>query len=95
MGQLLQENTAMRIRLVLPVIVESEEERLANMIGRDPDKFECEDAIFYQIENIIPHEKYNNLCHVCSGGAVFTVAKSMKQVDEMIRVNMIPLIGAN
>ena len=85
----------MKIRLVLPVIVESEEERLASMIGREPDRFECEDAIFYQIENIAPHGKYNNLCYVCSGGAVFTVAKSMKDVDEMVRVNMLPIFSSN
>ena len=95
MEKFIQENYSMRMRVVLPVIVESEEERIASVIGKDPDKFECEDGIFYQIENVIPHGKYNNLCYVCSGGAIFTVAKSMKDVDEIIRVNMLPIFSSN
>ena len=40
MEKFIQENYSMRMRVVLPVIVESEEERIASMIGKDPDKFE-------------------------------------------------------
>ena len=40
MEKFIQENYSMRMRVVLPVIVESEEERIASVIGKDPDKFE-------------------------------------------------------
>lgn len=95
MDPFVQKSFAMRIRIILPVIVEDEEHKLASLIGKTQEKFECEDAIFYHIENIIPHEKYTNLCYVTSGGVTYTVAKKMNEVDEMIRANILPYMCAN
>lgn len=95
MDPLVQKSFTMRIRIILPVIVEDEEHRLAGLIGKAPEKFECEDAVFYSVDNILPHEKYSNLCYVSSGGSIYTVAKKMNEVDEMIRANILPYMCAN
>jgi hypothetical protein len=72
------------MRIMLPIVIDNEEKRLADLVGVTPDKFECEAAIFYSIDNVRPYLNYKNLCMVSSGGDDFIVGLSMEQVDEMI-----------
>jgi hypothetical protein len=72
------------MRNMLPIVIDNEEKRLADLVGVTPDKFECEAAIFYSIDNVRPYLNYKNLCMVSSGGDDFIVGLSMEQVDEMI-----------
>lgn len=72
------------MRIMLPIVIENEEKRTADLVGATPEKFECEPAVFYSIDNIRPYLNYKNLCIVSSGGDDFIVGLSMEQVDEMI-----------
>ncbi len=69
---------------MLPIVIDNEEKRLADLVGVTPDKFECEAAIFYSIDNVRPYLNYKNLCMISSGGDDFIVGLSMEQVDGMI-----------
>jgi hypothetical protein len=72
------------MRIMLPIVIDNEEKRLADLVGVTPDKFECEAAIFYSIDNVRPYLNYKNLCMISSGGDDFIVGLSMEQVDGMI-----------
>jgi len=72
------------MRIMLPIVIENEEKRTADLVGATPEKFECEPAVFYSIDNVRPYLNYKNLCVVSSGGDDFIVGLSMEQVDEMI-----------
>ena len=72
------------MRIMLPIVIDNEEKRMADLVGATPEKFECEPAVFYSIDNIRPYLNYKNLCIVSSGGDDFIVGLSMEQVDEMI-----------
>lgn len=83
------------MRIVLPVVVDTEEKRLADLVGITPEKYECEPAIFYSIDNVRPYQNYKNLCMVSSGGDDFIVGLSMEQVDEIIMSDVSFMFGAN
>jgi hypothetical protein len=72
------------MRIMLPIVIDNEEKRTADLVGATPEKFECEPAVFYSIDNVRPYMNYKNLCIVSSGGDDFIVGLSMEQVDEMI-----------
>ena len=83
------------IRVVLPIVIDTEESRIAAMTGNDPEKFDCEPAIFFNIDNIRPYKNYRNLCEVSSGGQDFIVGLSMEEVDDIIHDSMFMRISAN
>ena len=72
------------MRIMLPIVIDNEEKRTADLVGVTPEKFECEPAVFYSIDNVRPYLNYKNLCIVSSGGDDFIVGLSMEQVDDMI-----------
>jgi hypothetical protein len=71
-------------RLILPVVIDNEEKRVAELVGATPEKYECEPAIFYTVDNIRPYQNYKNLCLLSSGGDDFIIGLSMEEVDSMI-----------
>ena len=83
------------LRVILPVVVDTDEKRIADMVGTTPDKYECEPAIFYSIDNVRPYLNYKNLCMVSSGGDDFIVGLSMEEVDEIIMSDMSFTFSAN
>lgn len=83
------------VRVMLPVVIDNEDKKLADLVGITPDKFECEPAIFYSIDNIRPYMNYKNLCVVSSGGDDFIVGLSMDDVDLIIMDEMSFKFSAN
>jgi hypothetical protein len=83
------------LRVILPVVIENDEKKVADLVGVTPERFECEPAIFYSVDNVRPYMNYKNLCVVSSGGDDFIVGLSMEQVDEMIMNDMSFLFSAN
>lgn len=83
------------MRVLLPVVIDNEDKKLADLVGITPDKFECEPAIFYSIDNIRPYMNYKNLCVVSSGGNDFIVGLSMDDVDLIIMDEMSFKFSAN
>lgn len=83
------------MRVLLPVVIDNEDKKLADLVGITPDKFECEPAIFYSIDNIRPYMNYKNLCVVSSGGDDFIVGLSMDDVDLIIMDEMSFKFSAN
>jgi hypothetical protein len=83
------------MRIVLPIVVDTDEKRVADLVGVTPEKYECEPAIFYKIDNVRPYQNYKNLCTVSSGGDDFIVGLSMDQVDEIIMSDVSFMFGAN
>lgn len=83
------------LRVVLPIVVDTDEKRVADLVGATPDKYECEPAIFYSIDNVRPYQNYKNLCTISSGGDDFIVGLSMEQVDEIIMSDVSFLFSAN
>lgn len=83
------------MRVLLPVVIDNEEKKLADLVGVTPDKFECEPAIFYSVDNIRPYMNFKNLCVVSSGGDDFIVGLSMDEVDEIIMSDVSFMFGAN
>lgn len=83
------------LRVVLPVVIDNEEKRMADLVGATPEKYECEPAIFYSIDNVRPYQNYKNLCVVSSGGDDFIVGLSMEQVDDMITSDVSFMFSAN
>jgi hypothetical protein len=83
------------MRVVLPIVVDTDEKRVADLVGVTPEKYECEPAIFYKIDNVRPYQNYKNLCTVSSGGDDFIVGLSMDQVDEIIMSDVSFMFGAN
>lgn len=83
------------MRIMLPIVIDNEEKRMADLVGSIPEKFECEAAIFYSIDNVRPYLNYKNLCMVSSGGDDFIVGLSMEEVDEIIMGDMSFTFSAN
>jgi len=82
-------------RVILPIVVDTDEKKIADLVGATPEKYECEPAIFYKIDNVRPYQNYKNLCMVSSGGDDFIVGLSMEEVDDMIMSDVSFLFGAN
>ena len=83
------------LRVILPIVIDNDEKRLADLVGATPEKFECEAAIFYSIDNVRPYLNYKNLCMVSSGGDDFIVGLSMEEVDDIIMSDMSFTFSAN
>jgi len=83
------------LRVILPVVMDTDEKKIADLVGSTPEKFECEPAVFYSVDNVRPYLNYKNLCVVSSGGDDFIVGLSMEQVDEMIMNDVSFLFSAN
>lgn len=83
------------LRVVLPIVIDTDEKRVADLVGVTPEKYECEPAIFYKIDNVRPYQNYKNLCTVSSGGEDFIVGLSMEQVDEIIMSDVSFMFSAN
>jgi hypothetical protein len=83
------------MRVILPIVVDTDEKRIADMVGSTPDKFECEPAVFYSIDNVRPYMNFKNLCMVSSGGDDFIVGLSMEEVDEIIMDDLMFTFSAN
>jgi hypothetical protein len=83
------------MRVMLPIVIDNEEKRLADLVGSAPEKFECEPAIFYSIDNVRPYLNYKNLCMISSGGDDFIVGLSMEQVDDIIMSDVTNMFSAN
>lgn len=82
-------------RIVLPIVIDTPEKKIADLVGATPDRYECEPAYFYRIDNVRPYQNYKNLCVVSSGGDDFIVGLSMEQVDDMIMSDVSFMFGAN
>ena len=83
------------MRVILPIVVDTDEKRIADLVGSTPDKFECEPAVFYSIDNVRPYLNYKNLCMISSGGDDFIVGLSMEQVDDIIMSDVSYMFSAN
>ena len=83
------------LRVILPVVIDNDEKRIADLVGSTPDKFECEPAVFYSVDNVRPYMNYKNLCIVSSGGDDFIIGMSMDQVDDMIMSDVSFMFSAN
>jgi dTDP-4-amino-4,6-dideoxygalactose transaminase len=83
------------MRVILPIVVDTDEKRIADLVGSTPDKFECEPAVFYSIDNVRPYMNFKNLCMVSSGGDDFIVGLSMEEVDEIIMDDFTFTFSAN
>lgn len=82
-------------RVILPIVVDTDEKKIADLVGATPEKYECEPAIFYTIDNVRPYLNYKNLCMVSSGGDDFIVGLSMEQVDDIIMSDVSHMFSAN
>jgi hypothetical protein len=80
---------------MLPIVIDNDEKRVADLVGSTPEKFECEPAIFYSIDNIRPYLNYKNLCMISSGGDDFIVGLSMEEVDDIIMSDVTNMFSAN
>jgi hypothetical protein len=80
---------------MLPIVIDNDEKRVADLVGSTPEKFECEPAIFYSIDNVRPYLNYKNLCMISSGGDDFIVGLSMEEVDDIIMSDISHLFSAN
>jgi hypothetical protein len=83
------------LRVILPVVIDNDEKRIADLVGSTPEKFECEPAVFYSVDNVRPYLNYKNLCIVSSGGDDFIIGMSMEQVDEIIMSDVSFMFSAN
>ena len=83
------------LRIILPVVVDTDEKKVADLVGATPERYECEPAIFYSIDNVRPYQNFKNLCMVSSGGYDFIVGLSMEQVDEIIMSDVSFMFSAN
>ena len=83
------------LRIILPAVVDTDEKKIADLVGSTPEKFECEPAVFYSIDNVRPYLNFKNLCMVSSGGDDFIVGLSMEQVDEIIMNDVSFMFSAN
>jgi hypothetical protein len=83
------------MRVILPIVVDTDEKKIADLVGSTPDKFECEPAVFYSIDNVRPYMNFKNLCMVSSGGDDFIVGLSMEEVDEIIMDDFTFTFSAN
>jgi hypothetical protein len=80
---------------MLPIVIDNDEKRVADLVGSTPEKFECEPAIFYSIDNVRPYLNYKNLCMISSGGDDFIVGLSMEEVDDIIMSDVSHMFSAN
>ena len=83
------------LRVVLPIVIDNDEKKIAELTGLKPDSFECEPAIFYSIDNIRPYQNYKNLCVIDSGGTEYIVGLSMEEVDDIIMGDVSFMFSAN
>jgi hypothetical protein len=83
------------LRIILPVVMDTEEKRMADLVGATPEKYECEPVIFYSIDNVRPYQNFKNLCVISSGADDFIIGLSMEQVDEMIMSDVSFMFSAN
>jgi hypothetical protein len=83
------------MRIMLPIVIDNDEKRVADLVGSTPEKFECEPAIFYSIDNVRPYLNYKNLCMISSGGDDFIVGLSMEEVDDIIMSDVSHMFSAN
>jgi hypothetical protein len=83
------------MRVILPIVVDTDEKRVADLVGSTPEKFECEPAIFYSVDNVRPYLNYKNLCMISSGGDDFIVGLSMEEVDDIIMSDISHMFSAN
>ena len=83
------------MRVMLPIVIDNDEKRVADLVGSTPEKFECEPAIFYSIDNVRPYLNYKNLCMISSGGDDFIVGLSMEEVDDIIMSDVSYMFSAN
>lgn len=83
------------MRVVLPIVIDTDEKKIADLVGTTPEKFECEPAIFYSVDNIRPYLNYKNLCMLSSGGDDFIVGLSMEEVDDIIMSDVTHMFSAN
>ncbi len=83
------------MRIMLPIVIDNDEKRVADLVGSTPEKFECEPAIFYSIDNVRPYLNYKNLCMISSGGDDFIVGLSMEEVDDIIMSDISHMFSAN
>jgi hypothetical protein len=82
-------------RVILPIVVDTDEKKIADLVGSTPEKFECEPAVFYSIDNVRPYLNFKNLCMVSSGGDDFIVGLSMEEVDDIIMSDASFMFSAN
>jgi hypothetical protein len=80
---------------MLPIVIDNDEKRVADLVGSTPEKFECEPAIFYSVDNVRPYLNYKNLCMISSGGDDFIVGLSMEEVDDIIMSDISHMFSAN
>jgi hypothetical protein len=80
---------------MLPIVIDNDEKRVADLVGSTPEKFECEPAIFYSVDNVRPYLNYKNLCMISSGGDDFIVGLSMEEVDDIIMSDISHVFSAN
>lgn len=83
------------LRIPLPIVMDTDEKRMADLVGTTPDRYECEVAIFYRIDNVRPYQNFKNLCVVRSGGDDFIVGLSMEEVDQLIMNDVSFMFSAN
>jgi hypothetical protein len=83
------------MRIMLPIVIDNDEKRVADLVGSTPEKFECEPAIFYSVDNVRPYLNYKNLCMISSGGDDFIVGLSMEEVDDIIMSDISHVFSAN
>ena len=83
------------IRIELPIVMDTDEKRMADLVGTTPDRYECEVAIFYHIDNVRPYQNFKNLCVISSGGDDFIVGLSMLEVDYLIMSDVSFKFSAN
>jgi hypothetical protein len=83
------------MRIMLPIVIDNDEKRVADLVGSTPEKFECEPAIFYSVDNVRPYLNYKNLCMISSGGDDFIVGLSMEEVDDIIMSDISHMFSAN
>lgn len=85
----------MNVRIVLPVVIETEELRILRDIGKSPDTVRTKNSMFYNIDAIEDHEEFENFCYVWTGGARFEIGLSGEEVDKMIMDDIAPFTSGN
>lgn len=85
----------MTIRVILPVVIDNEEKRTADILGIVPSSFQCEPMIFYNIDNVKQYDNYRNLSIVNSSGKEYIVGLPYEEIDRMILEDLHPYPSAN
>ena len=85
----------MTIRVLLPVVIETDEDRQNRLIGKESEKYTAVDMVFYNVDVIEVHERFQNFCYVYSSGSRFEVALPADEVDRIIMEDIIRPIVPN